>query len=86
MVYLRPTRVRFLELIMIFAPGTVVLTGPFLTRLAIAFVFRYAQNIVMQIIEQNVMYNIRHQIFPHLSRPQPFQRLIVVQYNNMGIL
>jgi ATP-binding cassette subfamily B multidrug efflux pump len=39
----------------------------FISALAIAFVFRYAQNIVMQIIGQNVMYDIRHQIFSHLQ-------------------
>jgi ATP-binding cassette subfamily B protein len=39
----------------------------FVSALAIAFVFRYAQNIVMQIIGQNVMYDIRHQIFSHLQ-------------------
>ncbi|HKP54811.1 MAG TPA: ABC transporter ATP-binding protein [Chloroflexia bacterium] len=39
----------------------------FISALAIAFVFRYAQNIVMQIIGQSVMYDIRHQIFSHLQ-------------------
>ena len=39
----------------------------FVSTLAVAFVFRYAQNIVMQIIGQNVMYDIRHQIFSYLQ-------------------
>ncbi len=39
----------------------------FLGALIVAFVFRYAQNIMMQIIGQSVMYDIRGQIFSHLQ-------------------
>ncbi|HYP41241.1 MAG TPA: ABC transporter ATP-binding protein [Chloroflexia bacterium] len=39
----------------------------FLGALAAAFVLRYAQNYIMQVIGQNVMYDIRQQIFSHLQ-------------------
>src|SRR5687768_16058462 len=39
----------------------------FLGALAIAFVFRYAQNMLMQAIGQGVMYDVRRQIFSHLQ-------------------
>ncbi|MGA7733756.1 MAG: ABC transporter ATP-binding protein [Chloroflexia bacterium] len=35
--------------------------------LALSFVFRYAQNYIMQIIGQNVMYDLRNNIFSHLQ-------------------
>lgn len=45
-------------------PGIIAV---FIGALAIAFVFRYAQNILMQIIGQNVMFDLRNQIFSHLQ-------------------
>lgn len=39
----------------------------FIGALALAFVFRYAQNYLMQIIGQGVMYDMRLQIFSHLQ-------------------
>ncbi|HEX9987403.1 MAG TPA: ABC transporter ATP-binding protein [Chloroflexia bacterium] len=39
----------------------------FLGALATSFVLRYAQNYIMQVIGQNVMYDIRQQIFSHLQ-------------------
>src|SRR5689334_22666071 len=39
--------------------------GAFIGSLAAAFVFRYAQNYVMQMIGQNVMYDLRLQIVSH---------------------
>jgi len=39
----------------------------FIGALAVAFVLRYAQNYIMQVIGQNVMYDIRNQIFSHLQ-------------------
>jgi ATP-binding cassette subfamily B multidrug efflux pump len=35
--------------------------------LALSFVFRYVQNYIMQIIGQNVMYDLRNNIFSHLQ-------------------
>jgi ATP-binding cassette subfamily B protein len=45
-------------------PGIIAI---FIGALAIAFVFRYAQNILMQVIGQNVMFDLRNQIFSHLQ-------------------
>jgi ATP-binding cassette subfamily B multidrug efflux pump len=45
-------------------PGIIAV---FIGALAIAFVFRYAQNILMQVIGQNVMFDLRNQIFSHLQ-------------------
>ena len=39
----------------------------FVGALIIAFVFRYAQNMLMQVIGQGVMYDVRRQIFSHLQ-------------------
>ncbi len=39
----------------------------YIAALAISFVFRYAQNYLMQIIGQNVMYDLRNGIFSHLQ-------------------
>jgi ATP-binding cassette subfamily B protein len=52
-------------------PGRLDLLLPiaalFIGALVLAFVFRYAQNYLMQIIGQNVMYDMRRQIFSHLQ-------------------
>src|SRR5437868_3811706 len=52
-------------------PGRLDLLLPivlvYLGTLALAFVFRYGQNYVMQIIGQNVMYDMRQGIFTHLQ-------------------
>lgn len=40
----------------------------YVVALAFSFVFRYAQNYIMQIIGQNVMYDMRQNIFTHLQR------------------
>lgn len=39
----------------------------FLVSLVLAFIFRYAQNYIMQVIGQSVMYDIRYAIFSHLQ-------------------
>ena len=39
----------------------------FLGALVVAFLFRYSQNYIMQVIGQSVMYDIRRQIFSHLQ-------------------
>lgn len=39
----------------------------FIGALVVAFFFRYAQNYIMQVIGQSVMYDIRKQIFSHLQ-------------------
>ena len=52
-------------------PGRLDLLVPiaaaFIGTLVLAFVFRYAQNYIMQIIGQSVMYDMRRQIFSHLQ-------------------
>ncbi|MBF6614669.1 MAG: ABC transporter ATP-binding protein [Chloroflexi bacterium] len=47
-----------------------------------AFVLRYAQNYIMQLIGQDVMYDIRYQIFAHLQR----QSLKYFDHNPVGRL
>jgi ATP-binding cassette subfamily B protein len=54
----------------------------FLGALAIAFVFRYVQNIFMQVIGQGVMYDVRRQIFSHLQ----YQSLSYFDRNPVGRL
>jgi ATP-binding cassette subfamily B protein len=54
----------------------------FLGALAIAFVFRYAQNMLMQAIGQGVMYDVRRQIFSHLQ----YQSLSYFDRNPVGRL
>src|SRR5829696_7489694 len=39
----------------------------FIGALVLAFVLRYAQSYIMQMIGQNVMYDLRYQIFSHLQ-------------------
>jgi ATP-binding cassette subfamily B multidrug efflux pump len=39
----------------------------FVAGLVLSFFFRYAQNYIMQVIGQGVMYDLRHQIFSHLQ-------------------
>jgi ATP-binding cassette subfamily B multidrug efflux pump len=52
-------------------PGRLDLLLPiaaiFIGTLVLAFIFRYAQNYIMQIIGQSVMYDMRRQIFSHLQ-------------------
>lgn len=45
-----------------------VVSLSYVAFLALSFVFRYAQNYIMQIIGQNVMYDMRQGIFTHLQR------------------
>ncbi|HYP19217.1 MAG TPA: ABC transporter ATP-binding protein [Chloroflexia bacterium] len=54
----------------------------FLVALVLAFVFRYAQNYIMQMIGQNVMYDLRRQIFSHLQ----YQSLGYFDRNPVGRL
>ena len=54
----------------------------FLGALVLAFVFRYAQNYIMQMIGQNVMYDLRKQIFSHLQ----YQSLGYFDRNPVGRL
>ena len=120
LVYLRPyKRLVVLAFLLIFANTLAVLSGPFLTKLAIdqaiaptdqsvsppvnlpprlenlppiiaafigalvlAFIFRYAQNYIMQMIGQKVMYDIRHQVFSHLQ----YQSLGYFDRNPVGRL
>ncbi|HVG01036.1 MAG TPA: ABC transporter ATP-binding protein [Chloroflexia bacterium] len=56
--------------------------GAFLVALVLAFVFRYAQNYIMQMIGQNVMYDLRKQIFSHLQ----YQSLGYFDRNPVGRL
>jgi ATP-binding cassette subfamily B protein len=43
------------------------ISAAFIGTLVLAFIFRYAQNYIMQIIGQSVMYDMRRQIFSHLQ-------------------
>ena len=43
------------------------IAAAFIGSLVLAFIFRYAQNYTMQVIGQNVMYDLRLQIFSHLQ-------------------
>lgn len=43
------------------------IVAAFVGALLAGFVLRYAQNYIMQVIGQNVMYDIRYQIFSHLQ-------------------
>ena len=52
----------------------------FLLALLLAFVLRYAQNYIMQVIGQNVMYDLRLQIFSHLQ----YQSLSYFDRNPVG--
>jgi ATP-binding cassette, subfamily B, multidrug efflux pump len=54
----------------------------FLGALLVAFVFRYAQNMLMQSIGQGVMYDVRRQIFNHLQS----QSLSYFDHNPVGRL
>ncbi|MDQ5824849.1 MAG: ABC transporter ATP-binding protein/permease [Chloroflexota bacterium] len=54
----------------------------FLGALVLAFIFRYAQNYIMQMIGQNVMYDLRKQIFSHLQ----YQSLGYYDRNPVGRL
>jgi ATP-binding cassette, subfamily B, multidrug efflux pump len=54
----------------------------FLGALLVAFVFRYAQNMLMQSIGQGVMYDVRRQIFSHLQS----QSLSYFDHNPVGRL
>ena len=56
--------------------------GRVLGALALNFVFRYAQNYLMQMIGQKVMYDMRVQIFSHLQR----QSLAYFDRNPVGRL
>lgn len=47
--------------------GLPPIIAAYIVTLLIAFVFRYAQNYIMQVIGQNVMFDIRRQIFSHLQ-------------------
>ncbi len=54
----------------------------FLGSLALGFVLRYAHNYVMQVVGQNIMYDIRLQIFSHLQ----YQSLSYFDRNPVGRL
>ena len=54
----------------------------FLGALVVAFLFRYSQNYIMQVIGQSVMYDIRRQIFSHLQH----QSLRFFDHNPVGRL
>src|SRR6476646_5333988 len=47
--------------------GLPLIFAIFVASLALNFVFRYAQNYLMQVIGQKVMYDIRVQVFSHLQ-------------------
>lgn len=47
--------------------GLPPIIAAYIVTLLFAFVFRYAQNYIMQVIGQNVMFDIRRQIFSHLQ-------------------
>ncbi len=60
--------------------GMPVVLGLFLGSLLAAFVLRYTQNLIMQRIGQDVMYDMRSNIFAHLQR----QSLSYFDHNPVG--
>src|SRR5215212_9950872 len=64
------------------ADGLLWVFGVLLGALALNFVFRYAQNYLMQVIGQRVMYDLRVQVFSHLQH----QSLAYFDRNPVGRL
>jgi ATP-binding cassette subfamily B protein len=73
--------------------GLDLVIGAYVTALAAAFLFRYAQAYVMQWVGQQAMYNLRMELFSHLQRlsvafytRQPVGRLITRVTNDIDAL